>query len=112
LILDPAYRRHPERCGIPLYTTYSGQITEQPTWMVMDAIRLAGFTPTKDGYRIAPHFPFRKFSLRLPRLGIASGKGMLRGYVVPERSETIELQVSVPARTVRPGRASRWSSTR
>jgi hypothetical protein len=69
--------------------------------MVMDAIRLAGFTPTKDGYRVTPHFPFRKFSLRLPRLGIASDKRMLRGYLVPERSETIELQVSVPTASKR-----------
>jgi hypothetical protein len=69
--------------------------------MVMDAIRLAGFTPTENGYRVAPHFPFRKFSLRLPRLGIASDKRVLRGYVVPERSETIELQVAVPAASSR-----------
>src|SRR5256714_4602026 len=41
-------------CGVSLSTSYDGQITEQPTWMVMDAIRLAGATPTQSGYRIPP----------------------------------------------------------
>jgi hypothetical protein len=100
------YSSHPERCGIPLYSTYSGQITEQPTWMVMDAVRLAGFTPTKNGFRIAPHFPFRKFSLRLPRVGIASSKRLLRGYVVSERSEPLELEVKVPGS---PRRIRAWA---
>jgi hypothetical protein len=92
------YSSQPDRCGIPLYSTYSGQITEQPTWMVMDAIRLVGVTPTKDGFRVAPHLPFREFSLRLPRIGVAAGRRMVRGYVVPEAAGPIELQVKVPRR--------------
>src|SRR3954467_1869475 len=32
---------------------HSGQITEQATWMVMDAIRMAGITPTRRGFHIA-----------------------------------------------------------
>ena len=75
------YSSRPEQCGNDLYRDYDGQITEQPTWMVMDAIRLAGITPTAAGYRIAPHLPFETFSLRLPRIGVAASPGMLRGYV-------------------------------
>jgi hypothetical protein len=89
------YSSQPERCGIPLYTTYSGQITEQPTWLVKHAVRLAGITPTNNAFLVAPHFPFRKFSLRMPRIGIAASKRLLRGYVVPEGSEPFELQVKV-----------------
>ncbi|HEV7730790.1 MAG TPA: hypothetical protein VGR62_01445 [Candidatus Binatia bacterium] len=90
------YATHPERCGIGLYTTYDGQITEQPTWMVMDAIRLVGITPTRRGFRIAPHLPFRHFSLRLPQVGIASDARVLRGYVRPQQSSRIELRVERP----------------
>ena len=87
----------PENCGIPLFHQYDGQITEQTTWMVMDAIRLAGITPTKRGYVIAPHLPFRRFSLRLPRVGVAADAGRLRGYVRPEQSGSLQLRVRVPA---------------
>jgi hypothetical protein len=90
------YASRPEQCGNDLYRTYDGQITEQPTWMVMDAIRLAGITPTGAGYRIAPHLPFDAFSLRLPRIGVAAGPGVLRGYVRVERAGEIELRVRVP----------------
>lgn len=51
------YSAHPMYFGNGPGTTYEGQITEQPTWMVMDAIRLAGVTPVEDGYdvtRICP----------------------------------------------------------
>ena len=50
------YSSDPSRCGIGV-PFFSGQITEQPTWMVMNALRLAGLTPTRDGYRIDPHLP-------------------------------------------------------
>jgi Glycosyl hydrolase 36 superfamily, catalytic domain/Glycosyltransferase family 36 len=90
------YSSHPERCGNDLYRQYDGQITEQPTWMVMDAIRLAGITPTEKGYRIAPHFPFTRFSLRLPRIGVARNGRGLRGYVRSEETGSIELRVRVP----------------
>ena len=91
------YSNHPDNCGIGLGTTYQGQITEQPTWMVMNAIRLAGLTPTAAGYRIAPHFPFSRFSLKLPQVGIAADSASkLRGYIRPQRSGPIELQVKLP----------------
>src|SRR4029079_7679523 len=97
------YSSRPEQCGNDLYRTYDGQITEQPTWMVMDAIRLAGITPTADGYRIAPHLPFETFSLRLTQIVCAAGEGMLRGYVRPVEAGEIELRVRVPkgARSLR-----------
>ena len=105
------YSNDPERCGTGLSQAYDGQITEQPTWMVMDAIRLAGLTPTKAGYDIAPHFPFSHFSLRLPRIGIASETGRMRGYVTPEGGGPLELTVHLPAGTS--GAAARtWADGR
>ena len=92
------YSSDPARCGIPLYDQYGGQITEQPTWMVMNAIRLAGITPTEKGFRITPHFPFARFSLRLPEVGVASERGRLRGYVRTQRTDVLELRVTLPPR--------------
>jgi hypothetical protein len=71
--------------------------------MVMDAIRLAGVTPTADGYRIAPRLPFETFSLRLPRIGVAAEPGVLRGYVRVVEAGAVELRVRLPrgARGVR-----------
>ena len=91
------YSSAPERCGIPLFDQYDGQITEQPTWMVMNAIRLGGITPTRDGYRIAPHLPFGRFALRFPQVGIAAGSHRLRGYIRPEETGPLELRVRVPS---------------
>ncbi|HUO69762.1 MAG TPA: hypothetical protein VMU39_03215 [Solirubrobacteraceae bacterium] len=91
------YARHPDRCGIPLYNDYDGQITEQPTWMVMDAVHLAGVTATEHGFRIAP--VLGRFSLRLPRVGVARAPGLLRGYLWIARRERLELEVGgVPRR--------------
>ena len=91
------YSAHPDYCGNGLTTAYEGQITEQPTWMVMNALRLAGVTVGREGYRIAPHYPFDRFSLRMPRVGVASAPGVLRGYVKPESSEAgYALTVRVP----------------
>ena len=59
----------------------------------MNAIRLAGVTPTRDGYRIAPHLPQETFNLRFERVGVAREPGALRGYVTPERDGPIELRV-------------------
>src|SRR4051812_23220297 len=91
------YGNHPESCGTGLSQTYSGQITEQATWMVMGAIRMAGVTPTRRGFDIAPHLPFAHFKLRLPRIGIASERRRLRGYVRPERGRSMQLDVRPPA---------------
>jgi hypothetical protein len=99
------YSGDPERCGTGLSLTYQGQITEQPTWMVMDAIRLAGLTPTREGYDIAPHFPFDRFTLRLPRMGVAVKPGSIRGYVTPERSGSFQVAVHVPGDATGPFQA-------
>jgi hypothetical protein len=97
------YSSKPSQCGNDLYRQYDGQITEQATWMVMDAIRLAGITPTAAGYTIAPHLPFRRFSLRLPQVGIAARPRQLVGYVQPQQAGAIELSVRLPrALTARP----------
>jgi hypothetical protein len=105
------YASRPAQCGNDLYRQYDGQITEQPTWMVMDAIRLAGITPTRRGYRIAPRFPFGRFSLRLPRIGVAARSGRLRGYVRPVESGPIELRVKLPPDVV-PGSLTAWAGGR
>jgi hypothetical protein len=90
------YSAHPEDCGNGLGTTYEGQITEQPTWMVMNAIRLAGVTPTEDGYEVIPHLPMSTFSLRLPDVGVAQRTGVLRGYVRPVQDGSVVMHVAVP----------------
>jgi hypothetical protein len=38
-----------------------------------------------------------RFSLRLPRVGVAAASGELRGYMKPERGGPVELRVKVPA---------------
>ena len=105
------YASRPAQCGNDLYRQYDGQITEQPTWMVMDAIRLAGITPTRRGYRIAPRLPFGRFSLRLPRIGVAARAGQLRGYVRPVESGPLELRVQVPPDVV-PASLVVWAGRR
>jgi hypothetical protein len=64
--------------------------------MVMDAIRLAGITPTGAGYRIAPRYPFRRFSLRLPQIGVASESRRVRGYVTPRSGGPLVMRVELP----------------
>jgi hypothetical protein len=65
--------------------------------MVMDAIRLAGITATGAGYRIAPRYPFKRFSLRLPQIGVASESRRMRGYVTTRRTGSLQMQVELPA---------------
>ncbi|MBV9214392.1 MAG: hypothetical protein JOZ25_12195 [Actinobacteria bacterium] len=93
------YSQARDFCGVSLSTAYAGQITEQPTWMVMDAIRLAGVTATQAGYRIAPRYPFTRFSLRFPQVGVAAERGRLRGYFRPQRGGSVQLTVELPAGT-------------
>ena len=77
-------------------TSYEGQNTEQPEWMVMGALTLAGVTPTESGYQISPHFPFTDFSVRFPTIGVSGGANRLSGYVRPVASGHLVLQVAVP----------------
>jgi hypothetical protein len=90
------YSKQTDFCGVSLTTAYAGQITEQATWMVMDAIRLAGITPTGAGYRIAPRYPFRHFSLRLPQIGVASESRRMRGYVTTRAGRSLQMRVELP----------------
>lgn len=90
------YSPQASRCGIAVIPSYSGQITEQPTWMVMNALNLAGLAATKRGYRIAPRLPLRRFSVRMPEAGVAGAPGLLRGYVHPRSPAPIELRVELP----------------
>ena len=92
------FQANPEQCGGAIgETNYEGQITEQPTWMVMDGIRLAGITPTEAGYHVAPHLPFEAYSLRLPQVGVALQPNLMRGYVTPQAGGLLGMTVRLPA---------------
>jgi hypothetical protein len=102
------YAHDPARCGIPLYKSYEGQITEQPTWMVMNAVHLAGVQAVEHGFVIRP--VLKKFSLRLPEVGVARGGRLVRGYFVVQRSGRLTLQVGGLPRRARDVVA--WASGR
>ncbi len=91
------YSSDPGRCGGVLgITNYEGQNTEQPEWMVMGALTLAGVNPTESGYQVSPHFPFSDFSVRFPTIGVSGQEGALRGYIRPLATGRLLLQVAVP----------------
>ncbi len=90
------YSSQPQLCGNDLSSQFDGQNTEQPTWMVMDAIRLAGVYPTQAGFTIMPHLPPPRFSLRLPDIGVQAAPGMLQGYVRTTASGTLTMTVARP----------------
>ena len=77
-------RRNSEECGVGLSTNYNTQIMHQPAWSLFDAIKLAGIEPDERGYTVTPHFPMRRFSLRLPDVGVQQKPRLIRGYVKPE----------------------------
>ncbi|HUC03973.1 MAG TPA: hypothetical protein VL961_01155 [Acidimicrobiales bacterium] len=95
-VCDAYYSPHPEECGNGLSSSFDGEITEQATWMEMDAIDLAGVTPTGDGYDVTPHLPMTTFSLRMPQVGVASAPGLLRGYVTTQADSVLVMHVAVP----------------
>jgi Glycosyl hydrolase 36 superfamily, catalytic domain len=92
------YSKDPANCGVGLSSAYDTQIMHQPAWSLFDAIRLAGVTPTADGYRIAPHLPMDTFSLRLPRVGVSAARGRLSGFVRPEASGVLRMRVRADGR--------------
>ena len=63
----------------------------------MDAVRLAGITTTRDGIDVSPHLPFTRFSFRMPRIGVARETRRLRGYIRPESSGRLRVDVHLPA---------------
>jgi hypothetical protein len=92
------YSSDPGRCGGVLgVSDYEGQNTEQPEWMVMDAVDLCGITPTASGYAIAPHLPLADFSVRFPGIGVAVRPRQISGYLRPLASGGLILRVAVPA---------------
>jgi hypothetical protein len=93
------YSTAPERCGIDVLLAQgatNGHVTHQPAWSLLSALRLAGVQPDRDGYTIAPSLPLRRFSLRLPQVGIASEPGELRGYVRPAARHSLTLTIRPP----------------
>ncbi|MGH2727278.1 MAG: GH36-type glycosyl hydrolase domain-containing protein [Actinomycetota bacterium] len=90
------YSSTPDTCGVGFALTFMGAITEHPTWMVMDALRLAGVTPTLGGFHIDPHLPMEEFTVRAPRAGVATEAGLIRGYLRPERGGVLEMEVVLP----------------
>ena len=89
--------KDPANCGNGLSTNYEGQIMHQPAWTLYDATKLAGIQPTAVGYRIDPHLPSPRYSLRLPDVGVAYSRKRARGYLVLERTGSIRMSVRVPA---------------
>lgn len=91
------YSPTPDMCGNGLSSTYEGQIMHQPAWSLFDAIRLAGVTPTENGYEIRPELPMRTFSLGLPQVAVAYSPRSAHGYVVIVARQTLIMQVAPPA---------------
>jgi hypothetical protein len=90
------YSTHPEECGIGLSTNYDTQIMHQPAWSLFDAIKLAGIEPGERGYTITPHFPMRRFSMRLPDVGLQQRPRLVRGYVRPAATVKMRMRVALP----------------
>ena len=91
------YSSDPGRCGgVFGITNYEGQNTEQPEWMVMGALTLAGVTATESGYRVSPHLPFSNFSVRFPTIGVSGQDTALRGYFHPSVGGRLLLQIAIP----------------
>jgi hypothetical protein len=83
-----AYYQHPNSsCGNGLakgagpVAGYDTQIMHQPAYSLFDLLKLAGLDATADGYRIVPHLPMLRFSVRFPEVGIARRRGLIRGYL-------------------------------
>ena len=139
--VDDVCRSHnstrPEQCGIGIASGYTGQIMHQPAWLLWDTIKLAGIEATPRGYAIDPVLPMRRFSLRLPSVGLDWGRHRASGYVRALRSDQLRMVVRVPSRgryrafigerpvrtrrrgnavafslPVGPGRVARWSIAR
>jgi hypothetical protein len=90
------YSTDPANCGVGLSSSYDTQIMHQPAWSLFDAIKLAGIEPDASGYTITPHLPLRRFSLRLPEVGVAVTPARLRGYVRAAATGVLRLRVAPP----------------
>jgi len=101
-VCDAWYSSTPSQCGIGSTTSYDTQIPHQDAWSLWDVLQLAGISPTQNGFRIRPQLPMTRFSVRFQGAGVASAPGVLRGYVRPQASGRLVMQVAVP-----PGRRRR-----
>lgn len=98
---DSFYATKPDECGIDLLLNLSnyeasGQITHQPAWGLMSALRLAGVEPDERGYTFAPVLPLRRFSIRLPEVGIEVGPTSMSGYLRTKARGPIRLKLDPP----------------
>jgi len=92
------YSSDPGRCGGVLgISDYEGQNTEQPEWMVMGALTLAGVTPTELGYQVSPHLPMPGLNVRFPTIGVREQSSSVQGYLRPLATGRLLLQVTLPA---------------
>ncbi|MGI8609278.1 MAG: GH36-type glycosyl hydrolase domain-containing protein [Candidatus Dormibacteria bacterium] len=104
------FQSNPEQCGGAVNNTnYQGQITEQPTWLVMNALNLGGITATKAGYDVSPHLPMATYSLRFPQVGLAVEKARMRGYVTPQAGGGVQMSVRLPP-DADPASARTWAN--
>ncbi|HZU16011.1 MAG TPA: hypothetical protein VFD01_05315 [Candidatus Dormibacteraeota bacterium] len=94
----------PYSCGVETSTAIDGQILHQESWGLFAFEKLAGLQPTGTGFRVAPHLPFDGWSLRVPSTdgagyGLAQdyAGGLMRGYITPLSSASVDMQVRVPA---------------
>jgi glycosyl hydrolase family 36/glycosyl transferase family 36 len=104
----------PERCGIDVLLAQgasNGHVTHQPAWSLMSMVRLAGITPTREGYTIAPHLPLARFSMALPEVGIEARPHALRGYLRTGSGGRVVLTIS-PRGLRRSDRVSAWVAGR
>jgi Glycosyl hydrolase 36 superfamily, catalytic domain/Glycosyltransferase family 36 len=97
------YSSAPEQCGIALLLNladrdYNGQITHQPAWGLMSALHLAGIEPGRRGYSFAPVLPLRRFSIRLPEVGIAATPRTMSGYVRTKTRAPLRLRLDPPGK--------------
>ncbi len=97
------YASSPDQCGIGLLLDladhdYNGQITHQPAWGLISALRLAGVGAGRRGYTFAPVLPLPRFSIRLHGVGIAVRSHTMRGYVRTDSMAPLTLRLDPPGR--------------
>jgi hypothetical protein len=59
-------------------------------------VGLLGVEGRRDGLRIAPRIPSTRWSVELPRLGVAMAPSEVRGRYRPEADDRVVMQVAVP----------------
>jgi hypothetical protein len=95
------YAKNPSTCGVGLTTSYDTQIPHQDAWTLWDLTELAGISSTQAGFRIVPHLPMTTFSVRFGDAGVAQTPRTLRGYITPQASGPLAMQVARPPRAGR-----------